>query len=211
MLCQFCRGRGAVLTSYEMRQMELCGTVGEHEGGVVWMLKAFPKLLSADETDKYIVSRAVWWDWWTILMMTTRKKMMRMMGRVKRTLCHLRRSPDWAPKDALLSQPVLCSDSFSVWTSHKNDQTCKQFELMNEKSPRWLRVAKRGVDCGHIQSLLRQAHFIQVPIMKPGDRNSLRCERNMWQLGEKRRRQTDRHRNQTPFDQLEFGSKGNGV
>lgn len=26
---------GAVLTSYEMRQMELCGTVGEHEGGVV--------------------------------------------------------------------------------------------------------------------------------------------------------------------------------
>lgn len=72
-------------------------------------------------------------------------------------------------------------------------------------------MAKRGVDCGHIQSLLRQAHFIQVPIMKPGDRNSLRCERNMWQLGEKRRRLTDRHRNQTPFDQMEFGYKGNGV
>lgn len=31
-------------------------------------------------------------------------------------------------------------------------------------TPRRQRVAKRGVDCDRTQSLLRLAHFIQVPI-----------------------------------------------
>lgn len=64
--------------------------------------------------DLSLVFREVWSDWWTILMMMMRRKKMRMMGRVKRSLFHLQRSPDWVPKEGLLPQLVLCSDSFSA-------------------------------------------------------------------------------------------------
>lgn len=47
------------------------------------------------------------------------------------------------------------------------------------------RVANRGADVERIRSLLRLAHFIQVPIRKPGVKR-LKRGADVWKLGEKR-------------------------
>lgn len=48
------------------------------------------------------------------------------------------------------------------------------------------RVANRGADVERIRSLLRLAHFIQVPIRKPGVKNRLKRGADVWKLGDKR-------------------------
>lgn len=62
-------------------------------------------------------------------------------------------------------------------------------------TPRRLRVAKRGADCEQIQSLLRLAHFIQVPIRNLGVKTCLKRGTVVWNMGEKRL--IDREQTQT--------------
>lgn len=114
--------------------------------------------------------------------MTMRMKRRRMMGRVKRSLCHLRRSPNWAPKEASLSQLVLRSDSLSAQTLHRNDQTCKQIEWM-KATPLCQRVTHRGADCERIRKPPQTSpdSFIQVPIRRPGAKKK---KKNVWKVGQ---------------------------
>lgn len=61
-----------------------------------------------------------------------------------------------------------------------------------------------------IRSLLRLAHFIQVPIRKPGVTSRLKSGTDVWKLGEKRSHSRHRQQTQTVRDRVEFGDLATG-